>query len=742
MVNKNKTLLVVLGVFALVIVTTAASFAFFTYSRVGNTTTTITSGDIEFTYKEGDNASLPNAFPVSDSVGAQDTTGEYTFDVKMTSSSSSNKMEYNVYLLDNNSDTSKNYFTNEQIKFALVKDGTYVAGTSATEGKALTDISGFVSGEHEGEGLVLQEQEITSGETDTYKLRIWISDDVNYSNTIDENGTMTGKYNGYTYSLKVKVTSGAISTTTKLRSLTEEYGFITAEVEDPNGVTHYAVSENSNSPQDNEWIEITSDGTAKSNVLRTASNLITKKTITHQVEKAGTYYLYVKNTNDEILKEKIIVATVEWMDNSGAAYPEIKGDLVPVKISNTGVVTKANIHQEWYDYDESVWANAVILTDNAPELEAGDTIEEQYIESYFVWIPRYKYKIFDEGKYTSLASKTAAEQPIVIEFETKTTAASTGTSEGTWLTHPAFTTLDVNGIWVGKFESGYNGATTTAAAQQNVADKTKLIIKPNVYSWRNITVGNAFKTSYEYNRDLDSHMMKNTEWGAVAYLSHSEYGNLGETGNGFSLRINNNSAYITGYSGVEEPTVGYNKGTSREGNRVESTAIGADGTYTVNYLNTNSVVSSTTGNYSGVYDMSGGAWEYVMGYTTGASTVGGASTITTLYPKFFDTDSEYTKYYDKYTSTAITNFSNRILGDATGEMGTFFSETDPDGSARNKSSWYGDYANFAIDSNPWFGRGGYWSYGTVSGAFAFYNGVGGAYATLSFRVVLAPSFPE
>ena len=81
--RQNKKYLVVFGIFALVIVTTAASFAFFTYSRVGNTTTTVTSGDIEFTYKEGEDAGLANAFPVSDTVGAQDTTKEYTFTVNI-----------------------------------------------------------------------------------------------------------------------------------------------------------------------------------------------------------------------------------------------------------------------------------------------------------------------------------------------------------------------------------------------------------------------------------------------------------------------------------------------------------------------------------------------------------------------------------------------------------------------------------------------------------------------------------
>ena len=58
-------------------------FAFFRYSRIGNTTTTITSGDIEFSFVEGKSAVLANAFPSNDSIEANDTTGEYTFTVKM-----------------------------------------------------------------------------------------------------------------------------------------------------------------------------------------------------------------------------------------------------------------------------------------------------------------------------------------------------------------------------------------------------------------------------------------------------------------------------------------------------------------------------------------------------------------------------------------------------------------------------------------------------------------------------------
>ena len=432
------------------------------------------------------------------------------------------------------------------------------------------------------------------------------------------------------------------------------------------------------------------------------------------------------------------------------SYPVLKDNLVPVVISDTGVVTKADINKEWYSYEKKNWANSVILKDESVVYKNGEEIPEDNIESYFVWIPKYSYQLWDLGNYSGLTSISDKTQEIKIKFGTSNTSDNVtgecttpmkdnqgiaGTSGnckvGDYMTHPAFLAFDTTGLWVGKFEIGYDGATSTAAAQVNSVDTSKIIIKPNVYSWRNITVGNMFKNGYDYQRNLDSHMMKNTEWGSVAYLQHSAYGSQA------SVRINNNSAFITGYAGNEEPTVGYNIGTSIAGNRIESTDLGKDGTYTVNYLNTNSIVASTTNNYSGIYDTSGSAWEYVMGYTTSAKIAGGNSSITSLYSNFFS-DSAYSKYFDKYTSTVNTNYNNRILGDATGEMGHFGSEKDPDGGTRNKSSWYKDYAHFAYSSNPWFVRGGNWIIGTSAGAFAFGDYAGSAYADGSYRIVLAP----
>jgi len=341
--NKKKTLAIVLGIFALVIVTTTASFAFFTYSRTGNTKATIISGDIEFSYIEGKSAELTNAFPVSDEIGAVDTTGEYEFQVKLNSSGTTSA-NYNVYLVDNN--TSTNHFTNEQIKFALIKNDVFVANTSATEGVKLSEINGFNEGTSKGEGIVLEDQEISSGEVDDYKLRIWISDDVSYTNEYQTDGTMEGKYNSYTYSLKVKVTSG-IASTIEISNVKVSFGTITADLKDNVGLSAYAVTESSVAPANDsdEWIEITSDS-AKSNVVRTASSLVTSKTISYDVSETGTYYLHVKNKANQIKKKKISV------DELGTLASEYIMNLAKTNTSELRIDTHAATGNQNFDVTE------------------------------------------------------------------------------------------------------------------------------------------------------------------------------------------------------------------------------------------------------------------------------------------------------------------------------------------------------------------------------------------------------
>ena len=421
--------------------------------------------------------------------------------------------------------------------------------------------------------------------------------------------------------------------------------------------------------------------------------------------------------------------------------PVLEDPLIPVTIEADGTVKRADLSSEWYNYENKQWANAVILTDESTNsnYQAGDTIPESAIESYFVWIPRYRYQIFDEGNYTDLTSTENAEQTIQIVFENKDTPVSNGTTVGSWLTHPAFTTFNSNGMWVGKFETSRNGGDS-----DNIRNGDAIQIKPNVSSWRSIQVANAFYTSYDYKRDLESHMMKNTEWGAVAYLQHSAYGSA------TSVRINNNSSYITGYQANNEPTCGYTE-TNEECNRYCN-----DGSCNTTYPN--SVLASTTGNISGIYDMSGGAWEYVMGvmideegnpmsgrnslYNSGFNGTFGCPTCDSDSSGLTELMNGYdwpeSKYYDTYAyATVDKQYQRRILGDATGEMGPF-GEKQNLTLSRYTDSWYDDISYFIDIYSPWFVRGGDAVHGRAAGMFSFYREIGRSTISCTFRVILTP----
>ena len=122
-------------------------------------------------------------------------------------------------------------------------------------------------------------------------------------------------------------------------------------------------------------------------------------------------------------------------------------------------------------------------------------------------------------------------------------------------------------------------------------------------------VAKKFISDSKYNlteSNLDSHISKSTEWSAVAYLTNSIYGICNGAKSGCrSVYKNNSTMYNTGAS----------SGTNKENSNL--------GTYS--YLGqeldeyglptekiNNNILSSTTGNVYGVYDMVGGAYETVM----------------------------------------------------------------------------------------------------------------------------------
>ena len=430
--------------------------------------------------------------------------------------------------------------------------------------------------------------------------------------------------------------------------------------------------------------------------------------------------------------------------------PVLDDGLVPIVFdtsNGTVIKTVSSTDSSWYDYSNQEWANAVLVKTSGTQTRAyykanpGVTVNESDILAYYVWIPRYSYKIWTTG--TSAKGK---EQTIDIQFE-GTDTISTGTTVGYYITHPAFwwdndsdgvreEGEELSGIWVGKFE------TTGTDDSPTILPNVNSLIIQNV-STQFATAQKLGGTTYGVSSISDSHMMKNSEWGAAAYLSHSKYGVNRE------VYINNSLSMYTGRSGG-------NVGGSTPINKTYTDQTSTElynkyGYYTwdgylLNY-NTNTKsstrdltkVASTTGNITGIYDMSGGADEYVMGVfanSGGQLWSGNSTSINSGFTGLVGSSGEsYTgtafpdsKYYDVYKATSATTISALTACNGGVCYGHGLSEV---------SRWYGDLSNFVSASNPWFSRGGICFDGSNVGAFYFTYIDGHAWKSNSFRSVVS-----
>ena len=431
----------------------------------------------------------------------------------------------------------------------------------------------------------------------------------------------------------------------------------------------------------------------------------------------GVQVKYRNGFNYELKNMDECTNYIPYKDNSGANVPELMDSLVPV-IYNEDHWEIADITKEWYDYDNQEWANAVILSDAGKSKTLEDTLDlEKDVLAMFVWIPRYSYTISSEAKGDA-DSKGKYPNPRAIDIKfvdvnTKDTGSAEYTNSigDTWYTHPAFTFgEELSGIWVGKFETsakaGSNCYTNASEANCNNTIQEPYIL-PNVPSLRYQSVNNQFETAKKVsnyiNNSGDSHMAKNSEWVAVAYLTQSKYGKYGNsdyTDSNKEVYQNKSITFITGNSNGTPGTDTTNTQCSYDNLDSLGTGKGSCGGG-----------ASTTGNITGVYDMSGGAWDRVMGVYTQEDSSNEFNPLPDI------------KYYDNYTTSSFATACNggACTGHALGET----------------NGWYGDYVSFVSATNPWLFRGGY--YGSTPYAGVFYSGSSGSNSrsTYSFRVVLS-----
>lgn len=331
----------------------------------------------------------------------------------------------------------------------------------------------------------------------------------------------------------------------------------------------------------------------------------------------------------------------------------------------------------------------------------------------------------------------------------------------TWATHPAFNYVgrNVNGLWVGKFET--SGKTTAPTILPNRKHISAVnggigtyydIAKSVGVSDQGNTGGNGTNLSPQRHgiEKAITHLQKDTEWGAVAYLSSSRYG-IGVD----KIRINaqmqealDDNGYgsvgITGCGPFSEANAQpYSDGVNNSSGIWTCSSSNPERSWSGSL----GVLASTTGNVYGVYDMAGGAYEYTAGnYSTSDTQTTVAASAANLFKNpasnqfvnIFPSSKGFDKKPAWSASDESSLFNNDVCTYETcGGMANY--ETNAVQSVNGlEVAWRSDHSRMPTASLNWSVRGGYARDGSVAGIFAHNRHGGDTDGGSSFRVVLVP----
>ena len=450
--------------------------------------------------------------------------------------------------------------------------------------------------------------------------------------------------------------------------------------------------------------------------------------------ETGTPRNVIYNGNFKIYTRQMLDQN-ETLDSSGANKPVLASNMIPVYYDEANEVWKKadannkNSSYQWYSYESSgdkkgMWANAVTVKDTNRQTylnaSPGTAIPMDDITTMWVWIPRFKVNTTDFdviGGECSCSNTSYTTKKQCLDNYYDWVCPNPGTIDVTFVKEnetaiDAFTFGDkqLSGFWYGKFEIG---GTLASSCTNETCNVSNIVVKPNVSSLRSQKVSSFFYASRSMEQtgnsfgfvssEVDTHMSKNNEWGAVAYLTQSIYGRCTNSTTCTEVGINNNSSYITGYGAPAGSKYSVTNGAY-------NTALGKD--------------ASTTGTVYGIYDMSGGANEYVMGVyadTNGKPRSGYSSSQNSGFTGMLKDGTTYTgvafpdsKYYNLYTDDS--SYTGHALTETNG--------------------WYSDHAGFVYSSGPWFLRGGHYNDSTRAGVFYFSNISGTSYGNYSSRPVI------
>ena len=459
--------------------------------------------------------------------------------------------------------------------------------------------------------------------------------------------------------------------------------------------------------------------------------------------------------------------------------PVLKTGMTPIKFNEATANKKGEAvkttkeDKEWYSYENKKWANAETKDGSMwvwiPRYAYRINSDTKTTDVVFLIGTSDDY--YDEQGKVQTAKRCKSKEEKV-DTTTGYTVHPAFTNESSIEYRNGGWDRELTGIWVSKFEAAYatsgeipnkapvkessvvytsenmyaptievQGVKPEATANGNIparnwldgvyeANKEKIkypTFQGSSYSMNYITINDANNISkalteagniYGLSNDTDSHLMKNSEWGACTYLARSKTYGIGST----DIAINNKNLDNGGTSN-----------TQAQGNTKASayavTGYNANNNEWNSYLGSN-LSSSTTGNIYGIYDMSGGTWERTAGYINNGKTGNGASVIigqdkstkyATVYP--------YTDIGTNDDEKGAENYklNDKIYGDSV-------RETSSEG--KDSTNWNGDYSYYPEEGSSFFLRGGYYKDDSNAGLSAFNRHDGYSYWYDGFRSVL------
>ena len=429
--KKKQVLLTLIAIISLIVITVGVTYAFFNYAKEGTTDNTIKTGSITFLYTEvsgvGKGISLTEAYPVADSIGKVQVGEGKVFDFKVTSNISMNSnIGYQVTARKKTGST----LANSAVK-------VYLTEVNGTEQELLLSKYSELSQTDRVDAnkyteKVLYESRVpanTSNYEKNFRLRMWVSDDTDFSDGSMNDKTFTLTVNVYadgkvvtseeqnSYS-NANIKSISVDNTELTKVENKDYQYETTLPEGTTSTTLDIETENKYANVKVEKIDSLAYSATTSNIKR----LSTKKTL--DLNSGDNYFkVTVTSENKETINEyKIKISVIESVSIFGKQYSVIQksptltatseksGDesgLYKSPATNTGNLTyyfRGNVENNYVSFAGFTWRIVRINEDGTIRIIMQDGINDNANIAFNSNYNNYTYMY-----YTNSQAKTTLE---------------------------------------------------------------------------------------------------------------------------------------------------------------------------------------------------------------------------------------------------------------------------------------------------------------------------------------------